>query len=67
MRRFAETLDADPARAAAVEERLDRLADVRRRHRAATYDELLERRVAAVAELERAGVEGDPSSARARA
>ena len=64
MRRFAETLDADPRRRP-PSRRLDRLADVRRRHGAATYDELLERRVAAVAELERAGAEGDPPRARA--
>jgi len=60
LRRFAETLDAEPARAAAVEERLDLIADVRRRYRAASYDELLERRTAAGIELERAGVGGDP-------
>ena len=64
VRRFAESLDADPARIATVEERLDRIADVRRRHRAASYDELLERRAAALVELERGG-EGDPL-ARAR-
>jgi DNA repair protein RecN (Recombination protein N) len=66
VRRFAETLDGDPARAAAVEERLDRIADVRRRHRAASYEELLERRAAALVELERAGADGDPLE-RARA
>ena len=33
VRRFADTLDADPARAADVEARLDMIADVRRRHR----------------------------------
>lgn len=60
VRRFADTLEADPARAAAVEERLDLIADVRRRYRAASYDELLERRAAARVELERTGVDGDP-------
>ena len=60
VRRFAETLDADPARAAAVEERLDLIADARRRHRAASLEELLDRRAAAVEELERADAGGDP-------
>jgi DNA repair protein RecN (Recombination protein N) len=60
VRRFAETLDADPTRAAEVEERLDRLADVRRRHRATSFDELLERRAGALEELEQVGAGGDP-------
>ena len=58
--RFADSLDADPARLAAVEERLDRIADVRRRYRAATLDEVLERRAVALAELEDVGAGGDP-------
>ena len=60
LRRFSDSLDADPARAAEVEERLDRIADARRRHRAATLDELLDQRDAAIEELERSGVGGDP-------
>ena len=66
LHRFADALDADPARIVAVEERLDRIADVRRRHRAATLDELLERRAAALEELEALGGGGDPLD-RARA
>ena len=66
VRRFADSLDADPARLAAVEERLDRIADVRRRYRAATLDEVLERRADALAELEDVGAGGDPLE-RARA
>ena len=66
VRRFGDTLDADPARAAELEERLDRIADLRRRHRAATFDELLERRAAAVEELEAIDGGGDPVE-RARA
>ena len=63
--RFADSLDADPARLAAVEERLDRIADVRRRYRAATLEEVLERRATALAELEDVEA-GDPLE-RARA
>jgi DNA repair protein RecN (Recombination protein N) len=66
VRRFAEALDADPTRADRVEERLDRIADARRRHRAASLDELLERRAAAEVELELTGADGDPLE-RARA
>ena len=65
LRRFSDSLDADPARVVDVEERLDRIADVRRRHRAATLEELLERRAAALSELEDVGG-GDPLE-RARA
>jgi DNA repair protein RecN (Recombination protein N) len=60
LRRFASALEVDPARTAEIEGRLDSIADVRRRYRAASLDELLERRAAAVAELEAIGVGGDP-------
>ena len=66
LRRFAETLDVEPSRAAEVEALLDRIADLRRRHRAASLDELLERRAAAAVELEAAAHGGDPLE-RARA
>jgi DNA repair protein RecN (Recombination protein N) len=60
IRRFADTLDADPARTALIEERLDTIADAKRRHRAMSLDELLERRSSALEELERVGAGGDP-------
>ena len=60
LRRFADALDADPARATAVEERLDLIADVRRRHRAPTLEDLLERRAVALEELDGLGSDGDP-------
>ena len=60
LRRFADALDADPARATAVEERLDHIADVRRRHRAPTLEDLLERRAVALEELDGLGSDGDP-------
>ena len=60
VRRFADSLETSPERTAEIEERLDRIADAKRRHRAATFDELLGRRTAALAELEQAGADGDP-------
>ncbi len=60
LRRFADALDADPARVAEVEERLDRIADLRRRYRAADLDELLARRDAALSELEAIAGGADP-------
>ena len=60
LRRFAAELDADPARAAEVEERLDRIADLRRRYGAAGLDELLARRAAALQELEAVAGGADP-------
>jgi DNA repair protein RecN (Recombination protein N) len=60
--RFETSLEADPARLEAIEERLQLWADLRRRYRCETSDELLERRGDAVAELdELAG--GDPVAA----
>ena len=52
LHRFVASLEADPARVESVEERLDLIADARRRFAARTTDELLERRDAAVVELD---------------
>ena len=60
LRRFASALDSDPVRAREIEERLDRIAELRRRYRASVLEELLERRAAAVAELEGMDGGGDP-------
>ena len=60
LRRALGSLDADPARIELVEETLDRIATARRRHGAATLDELLERREAAAAELESLAGGHDP-------
>ena len=60
LRRFANALDGDPARVAEVEERLDRIAGLRRRYRAADLDELLARRDAALPELEAIAGGADP-------
>jgi DNA repair protein RecN (Recombination protein N) len=48
---FLASLEAEPGRLEEVEAELDRIADVRRRHRAQTYAELLERAEQARAEL----------------
>jgi DNA repair protein RecN (Recombination protein N) len=51
LRRFLSTLGAEPGRLEQVEWELDRIAETRRRFRAQTYAELLERADAARAEL----------------
>ena len=52
LHRFVASLEADPARVESVEERLDLIAEARRRFVAQTLDELLDRRDAAVIELD---------------
>ncbi len=52
LHRFVASLDADPGRVEAVEARLDLIAELRRRFGAQTLEELLDRRAAAVAELD---------------
>jgi DNA repair protein RecN (Recombination protein N) len=61
------SLDAEPGRLEAVEEELDRIADVKRRFRAASFDELLARAVAARAEVDAHGAGADPLAAGAAA
>ena len=51
LHRFVASLEVDPARVEAVEERLDLIADARRRFDSQTTGELLDRRDAALAEL----------------
>ncbi len=63
LHRFVASLEADPARVEVVEERLDLIADARRRFGAQTTDELLDRRDAAVSELEATAAGIDPLEA----
>ena len=67
LRAFLATLEAEPDRLERVESELDRIADVRRRFRAASYEELLARAAEAIEEL--AAVDGgaDPAVAAAKA
>jgi DNA repair protein RecN (Recombination protein N) len=51
LRRFLASLEAEPGRLEHLESELDRLADLRRRYRAQTFGELLERGEAARREL----------------
>ena len=67
LRRALASFDADPARLEVVEGRLDRIAELRRRFRAATTDELLQRRDAAGAVLEALAAGDDPVRSAARA
>ena len=65
LHRFVASLDADPARIEEVESRLDLIADARRRFVAQTLEELLDRRDAAVAELDALDGGLDPVAAAA--
>lgn len=67
LHRFLSSLEADPARVEAVEERLDRYAQARRRFRAQTTEELLGRRDAARLELDALAGGLDPVEAAAAA
>ena len=63
LHRFVASLEVDPARVEWVEARLDLIADGRRRFDAQTLDELLDRRVAALTELEAVDGGLDPVAA----
>jgi DNA repair protein RecN (Recombination protein N) len=63
LRRFLASLEAEPGRLEHVEGELDRLADLRRRHRAQTYEELLARGAEARAELDALDGGHDPVAA----
>ena len=67
LRAFLAALDADPGRVEAIEEELDRIADTKRRYRAQTYADLLERAVAARQELAAIAEGHDPAAAAAEA
>jgi DNA repair protein RecN (Recombination protein N) len=67
LRSFLDSLEAEPGRLEQVEAELDRLADLRRRHRAQTFAELVERAQAARAELDAIAEGHDPVRAAAEA
>jgi DNA repair protein RecN (Recombination protein N) len=67
LRTFLASLEADPGRLDEVEEQLQRIADLKRRFSAASYDELLERAEAARLELDEAAAGHDPIEAAAEA
>ena len=62
---FLASLDADPALLESVETRLERISDLKRRFRCASYDELLERAATARADLDAAADGRDPVAAAA--
>jgi DNA repair protein RecN (Recombination protein N) len=65
VRAYLSSLEADPGRLEQVEGELDRLADLRRRHRATSTDELIGRAASARAELDALEDGVDPVSAAA--
>jgi DNA repair protein RecN (Recombination protein N) len=67
LRTFLTTLEAEPGRLEQVEAELDRIADAKRRFRAAGYEELLARAAEARAELARLDAGDDPAAAAAAA
>ncbi len=67
LRSFLDSLEAEPGRLEAVEADLDRLADLRRRHRVQTYSELVDRAEEARRELADLADGHDPARAAADA
>ena len=67
LHRFVATLEAEPGALELVEERLQTIADLRRRFSASSYDELLALAADADRELAGRGAGGDPVEAIARA
>jgi DNA repair protein RecN (Recombination protein N) len=67
LRSFLDALDAEPGRLEQVEGELARLADLRRRYRADTFAELLDRAAAARDELAAIEAGHDPAAAAAEA
>jgi DNA repair protein RecN (Recombination protein N) len=60
LHRFVASLDAEPGALESIEERLQAIADVKRRFAASSYDELLELAAVAERELGAAADRGDP-------
>jgi len=67
LRAFLDRLESDPGRLEQVETELERLADLRRRYRSTSVEELLERAAAARAELDAIAAGHDPLAAAADA
>jgi DNA repair protein RecN (Recombination protein N) len=67
LRSFLASLDAEPDRLEHLEEELDRIAEVKRRFRCASYEELLARAAEAQAELDALEDGADPVAAAAKA
>jgi DNA repair protein RecN (Recombination protein N) len=67
LRSFLDSLEAEPGRLTQVEAELEQLADLRRRYRAPTLEELLERAAAAREELAAIAGGHDPAAAAADA
>ena len=63
LHRFVASLDSEPGALETVEERLQEIADLRRRFAASSYDELLELSAGAARELESSADGGDPVEA----